>query len=196
MFGLPSLLQNLSDTQVTGLLTVLDSAGSTAATIRLEAGMIVNAKAGRLIGESAVYQMLEKPIPGRFIFVDSEDDTGINMERGVATPVQPILFEGIRRYDEFMRAVALAPDDACFRASDRKPTKAADEPDMELLKGVWFKAAKGANPAQCEAEYPVDSFRIRRLYEHWIGEGSLVPADTPSTGRPSQPTGPSPPQSR
>ena len=104
------------------------------------------------------------------------------MEKGNPTPVQPLLFEGIRRYDEFMRAVALAPDDASFRASDRKPTKAADEPDVELLKGVWFKAAKGATPLQCEAEFHVDSYRVRRLYEHWIGEGSLVPADTSAAG--------------
>ncbi len=194
LFGLPSLLQNLSDTQVTGVLTVLDSAGSTAATIRLEGGMILSARTGSLIGEQAVYQMLEKPIPGRFIFVDSDEDTGVNMEKGSPTPVQPLLFEGIRRYDEFMRAVALAPDDASFRASDRKPTKAAEEPDMELLKGVWFKAAKGATPLQCEAEYHVDSYRIRRLYEHWIGEGSLVPIDTASAGaaRPEESTSPNP----
>jgi len=188
LFGLPSLLQNLSDTQVTGMLTVLDTAGSTAATIRLEGGMILSARAGPLIGEAAVYQLLEKPIPGRFIFVDSDEDTGVNMEKGGPTPVQPILFEGIRRYDEFMRAVALAPDDVSFRASDRKPTKVADEPDMELLKGVWYKAAKGATPAQCEVEYHVDSYRIRRLYEHWIGEGSLVPVESPAGGA-SQPVG-------
>lgn len=194
LFGLPSLLQNLSDTQVTGLLTVLDAAGATAATIRLEGGMVLSARTGPLIGEAAVYQMLEKPIPGRFIFVDSDEDTGVNMERGSPAPVQPILFEGIRRYDEFMRAVALVPDDASFRASDRKPTKAADEPDMELLKGVWFKAAKGATPAQCEAEYHADSYRIRRLYEHWVGEGSLVPVETPGADAPGpeQPASPNP----
>lgn len=182
LFGLPSLLQNLSDTQVTGMLTVLDSTGGTAATIRLEGGMILNAKTGRLIGESAVYQMLEKPIPGRFIFVDSDEDTGINMEKGGPVPVQPLLFEGIRRYDEFMRAVALAPDDATFRPSDRKPTKATDEPDLELLKGVWFKAAKGATPVQCEGDYSVDSYRVRRLFEHWVGEGSLIPVESPAGG--------------
>jgi hypothetical protein len=186
LFGLPSLLQNLSDTQVTGMLTVLDSAGSTAATIRLDNGMILSARTGQLIGESAVYQMLEKPIPGRFIFVDSDEDTGINMEKGNPTPVQPLLFEGIRRYDEFMRAVALAPDDASFQPSDRKPTKAADEPDVELLKGVWFKAAKGATPLQCESEHHVDSYRIRRLFEHWVGEGSLVPVDSSGAAAPTQ----------
>jgi hypothetical protein len=184
LFGLPSLLQNLSDTQVTGVLTVLDAAGNTAATIRLDDGMVLSARTDRLEGEAAVYQMLEKPVLGRFIFVDSDEESEINMEKGAPKAVQPILFEGIRRYDEFMRAASLAPDDSQFKATDQKPTKVTDEPSMDLLKGVWFKAAKGATPAQCEAEFPVDCYRIRRMFEHWLGEGSLVTIE-PGGGAPA-----------
>jgi hypothetical protein len=188
LFGLPSLLQNLSDTQVTGVLTVLDATGRSAASIRLDGGLILNARTGNLQGETAVYQMLEQPIQGRFIFVDDEDESTINMEKGSPKQVQPILFEGIRRYDEFMRAATLASDDAQFKPTDRKPTKVPDESDGELLKTVWFKAAKGATPAQCEQEFAVDCYRIRRLFEHWIGEGALAPVEPagPAKAPPSE----------
>jgi hypothetical protein len=173
LFGLPSLLQNLSDSNLSGALTVLDAVGQTAATIQLDSGMIRRAQVGHLHGDSAIYQMLERPILGRFVFVESENDSDINMEKGEAKPIQPLLFEGIRRYDEFMRAVALAPDDARFNATEHKPTKAPDEPNMDLLKSVWYKAVEGSTPVECEAEFPVDAYRIRRLFEHWITEGAL-----------------------
>jgi hypothetical protein len=189
LFGLPSLLQNLSDSQVTGVLTVLDGSGNTAATMRLDSGLIQSARSGQLLGEPAVYQMLERPITGRFVFVDSDDESAINMDKGAPKQIQPLLFEGIRRYDEFMRAAALAPDDARFRATDRKPTKAPEEPNADLLKSVWYKAADGASPVECEAEFPVDSYRIRRLYEYWISEGSLAlqSEKTPPSAEPQGP---------
>jgi hypothetical protein len=174
LFGLPSLLQNLSDSQLTGVLTVLDAVGNTAASIQLESGLIRRAETGHLHGDSACYQLLEKPILGRFVFVESEPESDINMEKGAAKQIQPLLFEGIRRYDEFMRAVSLAPDTARFKATDRKPTKVPDEPNMDLLKSVWYKAAEGATPEECEVEFPVDSFRVRRLFEHWVTEGALA----------------------
>jgi len=177
LFGLPGLLQNMSDSQLTGVLTVTGQDGVTAATIRFDGGMIRSARTGVLVGEAALYQMLERPILGRFVFTDSEDESAVNMEKGAPKAVQPILFEGIRRYDELMRAVALAGDDARFRPTERKPTKVADEPNLDLIQSVWLKAAEGATPAECEAEFPVDSYRVRRLFEHWITEGSLTPRE-------------------
>jgi len=174
LFGLPSLLQNLSDSQLTGVLSLIDDDGRTAAAMRLDGGLIRSARLGQLTGESAVYQLLERPVTGRFVFVDSDEESVVNMERGNPMPIQPLLFEGIRRYDEFTRAVSLAPDDSKFRATEKKPTKVADEPDIELVKGVWVKAAGGTTPNECEGEFPVDAYRVRRLYEHWLSEGSLT----------------------
>jgi hypothetical protein len=81
----------------------------------------------------------------------------------------------MRRYDEFVRAAALVPDDACYRATDRKPTNVPDGGDPQLARQVWQRASVGAPPSACEAALAVDAFQIRRLYEHWVAEGSLVP---------------------
>jgi hypothetical protein len=177
LFGLPSLLQNLSDSQLSGTLTVLDTSGQTAANVVLKAGYMMSAEVGPLTGEMAIYQLMEKPVRGRFIFVrDDSQEPGDTSLPG-AKPVAPMLFEGIRRYDEFMRAASLAPDDASFQATGQRPTNVDDEPNTDLVKNVWHKAIKGATPAALEGEMPVDSYRVRRLFEHWLSEGSIAVRD-------------------
>ena len=84
--------------------------------------------------------------------------------------------EGMRRYDEFNRALALVPDDARFKAV-KKPTDVKEDADPKLAKAVWDKASRGTPPSQLEPELGVDSYRVRRLYEHWVTEGSLAPVD-------------------
>jgi len=177
LFGLPSLLQNLSDSQLTGMLTVLDGDGRTAASVMLDTGFMASAEAGSLRGETAIYQLLEKPVRGRFVFIKQESSGRADAKAGGAKPVAPLLFEGIRRYDEFMRAAALAPDTARFRSTGKRPTNVADEPNTDLVKNIWRRALEGATPEVLERELPVDSYRVRRLFEHWLGEGSLEMQD-------------------
>ncbi len=188
LFGLPSLLQNLSDSQLSGTLNVLDSGGQIAATVKLAAGYMVSAEVGPLSGESGIYQLLERPVTGRFIFVREESTEHADGSVPGAKPVAPMLFEGIRRYDEFMRAASLVPDDVSLTTTDQKPTSLDDEPNTDLVKDVWQRAARGETPNAVEAEVPVDSFRVRRLFEHWVTEGSLAPRDE-RTGEPQPPAG-------
>jgi len=173
LFGLPSLLQNLSDSQLTGILTVLDVGGRVAASVALNTGFLTSAEAGNLRGEMAIYELLEKPLRGRFVFVKQESASGPDPTVPGGKPVAPMLFEGIRRYDEFMRAAALAPDTARFRSTGKRPTNVADESNTDLVKNIWKRALEGATPEVLERELPVDSYRVRRLFEHWLGEGSL-----------------------
>jgi len=177
LFGLPSLLQNLSDSQLSGTLNVLDSSGQIVATVKLAAGYMVSADVGPLSGESGIYQLLERPVTGRFIFVREESTEHADGSLPGAKPVAPMLFEGIRRYDEFMRAASLVPDSARFTTTGQKPTNVDDEPNTDLVKDVWQRAVRGETPNSVEAATPVDSYRVRRLFEHWVTEGSLALRD-------------------
>jgi hypothetical protein len=174
LFGLPNLLQNLSDSQLSGTLTVLDRDGRTAASVMLAGGMMTSAEAGALQGEMVVFQLLEKPGSGRFVFVKIEGEEATAAAAAGAKPIAPLLFEGIRRYDELMRAAALAPDDAQFTTTGQRPTNVEDEPNTEMVKTVWQRALKGETPNQIEGDLPVDCYRVRRLFEHWLTEGSLA----------------------
>jgi hypothetical protein len=177
IFGLPNLLQNLADTGVTGNLSVLDAAGNTTATINLEQGNMIAAEAGKLRNEIAVYQLLERPAHGRFLFINKEGTPEGQPLAENAQSVMSLLLEGMRRYDEFTRAANLVPDDAQFKPGSKKPSDVKEDPDPKLAKAVWGEAAHGVAPAVCEATVPFDAYRVRRLYEHWVTEGSLVPKE-------------------
>jgi len=180
LFGLPNVLQNLSDTRVTGAVKIFDSDGGEMAEVRLAEGNLISAKVGELKDDTAVYQLLERPVEGRFVFVNEENLGGDHSPPESSMAMMSLLLEGIRRYDEFNRALALIPDDARFKSTGKKPSDVKEDRDSKLAKVVWGQAARGVPPSVCESEIQIDSFRIRRLYEHWVTEGALVPADTPA----------------
>ena len=69
-----------------------------------------------------------------------------------------LLMEGMRRFDEFNRALSLVPDDAQFKPTGKKATDVKEDGDPKLAKEVWGRAARGATPAAVESEIAIDSF--------------------------------------
>ena len=180
LFGLPNLLQNLADNRVSGTLKIVGADGAQAASFGFAGGAISSAVFGHLSEDVAVYQMLERPVEGRFRFAAA---SGAEQEPGTAANarnVMGLLMEGMRRFDEFNRACALVADDAVYKPTGKKATDVKEDGDPKLAKEVWGRAARGAPTAEVERELPIDAFRVRRLYEHWVTEGSLAPNDTTS----------------
>jgi hypothetical protein len=177
LFGLPGLIQNLADSHLSGTLTLHDSTGQALATIEFQSGMIWRASTGSLSGQSAVFQLIERPVEAKFLFTERKASDLPPETTAALLPVMPLILESMRRFDEFERAAALVPDAASYTRTNRQPTAPAEETDADLLAQVWGSAARGMPPNQVEGEFAVDAFRIRRLYEHWVSEGSLVLAD-------------------
>jgi hypothetical protein len=173
LFGLPNLLQNLADSGVEGVLTVIDDHGSSTASITLCDGAMVEAAGGGLENDAAVYQLLERPTPGRFIFVNQTVDVPGGSGSPSGTTMINLLMEGMRRYDELNRAAAVIPEEASFGATGQQPTGLADETDANFVNDVWLRAAKGATPIEIENSSGADAYRVFRLFEHWVNEGSL-----------------------
>jgi hypothetical protein len=190
LFGLPNVLQNLSDTKVTGAVKIFSSDGGEMAEIRLADGNLISAVLGKLKNDIAVYQLLERPVEGRFVFVN-EDYLGEDpLPPPSSMAMMSLLLEGMRRYDEFNRALALIPDEARFKSTGKKPSDVKEDSDPKLAKAVWGHAARGVPPSACEKEINLDSFRVRRLYEHWVTEGALAPADEAPAAPAAPPTAP------
>jgi hypothetical protein len=174
LFGLPTLLQNLSQSTASGILTITDPIGEEVATVVLENGKFRDCRSGQLTGEVALFQLIERPTPASFSFVrrsGAPEGAGSEPSRDLV----PLFFEGTRRYDEFQQACMLVPDYACLRATATKPTRAPDEDDVALTRMVWQRAYSGAPALECEKDLPVDSYRVRRMLAHWIEEGALEP---------------------
>ncbi len=175
LFGLPNLLQNLADSQIGGVLRVYDRGGEISTEIWLEEGRVLGARGERLSGEVAILELLEDPAPGRFELAHSDGKIPHEARTREQLSIQSILFEGIRRYDEFKRAASVVPDEARYQPAGGQPTLPEGETDAELFKEVWRLASAGSSPVECEQQLPVDRYRIRCLFEHWQAEGVIVP---------------------
>jgi len=172
-FGLPSLLQSLTDQQATGIVTLSSKQGQTAGKLLFVEGKFADAQASQLRGVDALYQMLERPIVGHFAFIPQP---AANV-KGKTDPIDvlPLLLEGIRRHDELKQAVALVPDHLCLKPATARPTPDPSESDPAILREVWVKASGGAPIGEWEPQIATDAYRVRRLLAHWVEEGALQP---------------------
>jgi hypothetical protein len=173
VFGLPTLLQTLEQTQATGLLTLRDGRALEIGRVAFEGGKVRGAAFETLRGTDAVHQLLERPAAATFGFARAASLRPEDVNFDTPQPVMGLLLEGMRRYDELQRSAALIPDGARLRSTGSKPTRLPQEDDPKLLSAVWTKASQGATAAECEAVAATDAFRVRRLLVHWVEEGSL-----------------------
>lgn len=171
LFGLPNLLQTLGQSQFSGVLTIMDSQKRPAATLLVEKGVYRGGQCGTVKGTEAVYQLLERPFPGTFAFV-TRSDAGAQWHLGPEQDVLPLILEGVRRYDEFNRAAAVAPDHLRLKPSGKPHSALADE-DPAFAAALWQQVSTQRSVQECEAAMAVDSYRVRRVVAHWIEEGSL-----------------------
>jgi len=166
------VLQSLAESGVSGSMTLRSPKGDAFGTIILRSGKLKSCQTGRLVGEEAFYQLLERPVPGSFLFARQPD--GVPDEAaGSLREILPLTLEGMRRFDELQQAVALVPDDVALKPTNIKPTPHPSEKDGILVNDLWTRVSRSATARQCEAEVRADSYRIRRLLAHWVVSGAL-----------------------
>lgn len=179
LFGLPNLFQSLSESRLSGTLTLSEEEGRGFATLVFDEGRVQRCENGVLRGATAFYQLFEKPIPGSFLFRAAgadRDTAGKGIQPGADEApfeVLPAVLEALRRYDELQQARTLVPDDAPIKPAGGKPTRPDEEEDAGFLRTLWAKVSAGATAVECEATMPEDSYRIRRMLAHWVEEGAL-----------------------
>jgi hypothetical protein len=175
LFGLPALLQSLAESGTSGVATLRSPKGDAFGTIVLRGGKLKSCQTGKLVGEEAYFQLLERPLPGSFLF-SRQPDGAPDDATGTLRDVLPLTLEGMRRFDELQQATALVPDDLALKPTNVKPTPLAGEKDGILVNDLWTRVSRSATPRQCEAEIKADSYRIRRLLAHWMVTGALAAA--------------------
>jgi hypothetical protein len=170
LFGLPNLLQNLSELGKTGMLNLLDEKGRPVASLRLEDGAIRGAQCGARRGREALYQLIERPFTATFAFVRGRKPEGAE---GATLPVTELLVEGVRRHGELQRALTLIPEDAALEATGQSPSSVPDEPDYDFVVKLWQKVCDGTTPREVEETLALDSYRVYHCLTHWLTEGAL-----------------------
>ncbi len=105
---------NLEDFEVTDIFQLIQL-GQKAGCLRIQtlnavgviyfkAGMVTHARAGHLVGEMAIQEILRWS-KGKFVFVPNEETT----ENTVGKPIQFIILEAARRIDEWQRIEKVIP---------------------------------------------------------------------------------------
>ena len=173
VFGLPTLMQSMADSELSGRLVITDENGSDRAIMLFAAGKIQSCEVGRLRGVDAVCQLFERPRPATFSFRKARPKQASPREEEPLSVMATIL-EAMRRHDEFNKDRALVPDGMSLMPGKAKPAVPEGEKDEELLRTVWSLAAKGTAPESCEGSVDGDAYRVRRLYAHWLECGALV----------------------
>ena len=173
LFGMPNLLQNLAQSEVSGVLTLTDRSGEASGILAFESGKLAHCRAGVLRGRDAVYQLFENPAPGTFSFINRRDGGSPPPDPASLLEIVPLIFEGSRRYDELRQARALVPEGTPLVAGPVPPTAPEVERDRTIVQGIFAKVIAGTPPVQCETDFFVDSYRVYRLLAHWLEEGSL-----------------------
>jgi len=143
--------------------------GAVFGSIGFEKGNCTFGQAGSLSGESAVYQLLERPRSGTFQFTRSSK----KKSDAEAHEVLSLILEGIRRFDELRESEALLPDYTRLTAKSNQPAQLPDEKDGLLFRELWNAVRNGATPPECEAAVQADAYRVRRLLVHWMEAGCI-----------------------
>ena len=171
VFGLPSLLQSLADSSASGTLTLREPKGGAAfAMLTMRDGKLEEIHRGKLHGDEAFYQLLERPSPGQFAFVKGAPPAKAGV---TARQILPLTLEAMRRYDEFQEAAAVLPDTAELEPTGEKATAHPGEKDGSFLQALWERASQGGTPKDIEDAVAWDSYRIRRVLVHWVEQGAL-----------------------
>ena len=177
VFGLPNVIQSLSHSEASGTLIIEAKQSNRRAAVRLQHGRFVDAKAGKLRGVEAFYLLMELPLLSSFRFVAD------NGQKTAKSPqeLKTLLFEGMRRRDEFERLRLLVHDEALFKAPDVAPTLPPGEPESALSRRLWGLLKESPRkPAQLEALGLADPYRLRKLLAFWLDSGQLRAVESTS----------------
>lgn len=174
LFGLPSLIQNLSDSALTGTLTLKGPDDEVFAILIFNQGNLQFCRNGILTAESAFYQLFEKPRKGTFEF-SKNIQAGVHPESDLPG-VLPMMLEAMRRYDELQNSRGVVPDDLRLKAKETRPLPLPEEKDGLLFRNLWNAVQRGTTPLECETIIEADAYRIRRLLAHWMELGIIESA--------------------
>jgi hypothetical protein len=171
----------LAQSELSGILTLRDARGATVAVIELRKGALTYCATGRLQGETAFYQLLERQAATSFALEGGEAPAREGGGAMAPREIIGMLIEGMRRLDEYERARALVPDPAVLVPTGTRPSSLPGETDGAFVRDLWGLVKSGATAAACEETLAADGYRVRTLLAHWLTGGAveLSPLDAP-----------------
>jgi CRP-like cAMP-binding protein len=159
-FDLPTIIQTLSNSSLTGTLTITDTSGRPFAMLYLETGYVLYAKLGHLRGKQAFYQLFQSTEQDGFSFKGGLPPKDFDKERQIAMSPMALLLESSRLQDELKELKHRYPDP--YRVFQPKSEVLAwdYEKTQALAEEVWVHLKLGQSIAQMASEIPTCEHHI------------------------------------
>jgi hypothetical protein len=167
LFGLRNLIQTLSTSDSSGELVLFDAGSTRRGAIAFSKGKLARAEAGKLSDEVALYALMGAPIPRNVRLPAGHRRARSRHREDVSTRCRSS-WKARARHDEYQRARAFAVDGVRYEPAGVPAVRPGTRATGNLPAASGTKAAAGTPANICEAETPVDPFRVRRLYAHWV----------------------------
>ena len=162
-FDLPTIIQTLANSRLTGTLTIRDHSGRVFAMLYFGAGRTLYAKLGHLKDKDAFYQLFQSPRQDAFSFKGGPPPGEFDEDAEIATNTMSLLLESTRQQDELKVLKTHYPNpDRVFQPRSETLTW-NDEATQALAEEIWVRLQRGETIAQMVPEIPVCEYLIYKL---------------------------------
>lgn len=169
-FDPSTLIQTLTHSDRTGLLTIVGRDDATMAQVYIEEGEVRAARLGHLKGAEAFYQIFQSFNGKAFTFKVGEFDEMKKQER-IPHRTMALLVEANRLQDELNRLKAHIPDPNRVFRPKVQDLSWRDEATAPLAKKIWALMGEGKPLADIFEKIPASHYAVYRIVSQMLDQG-------------------------
>jgi len=173
-FDLPTVIQTLSNSNLTGTLTITDASGRVFAMLYLETGYVLYAKLGHLRGKQAFYQLFQSTEQDGFSFKGGLPPKEFEGEPQIAMSPMALLLESARLHDELEDLRTRYPDPYQVFQPKSDTLTWDHEETQTLAEEIWVHLKLGQPIAQMTVEIPVCEHHIYNVLSVMDAQGLVA----------------------
>ena len=162
-FDLPTIIQTLANSSLTGTLTITDKPGRVFATLYFEGGRLLYGKSGRLKGKDAFYQLLQSPTRDAFSFKGGHPPEEFDDDSKITMAPMALLLESTRQQDELKALKQRYPDRNRIFQPNSEAFTWDDTQNQALAEEIWVHLKLGESIAQLVSQIPTCEYRIYKV---------------------------------
>ena len=173
-FDLPTIIQTLANSSMTGTLTVTEKSGKSFAMLYFETGQLLHARLGHLKGKEAFFQLFQSPRQDAFTFRGGPPPIELGENAEIAMAPMGLLLESARQQDELKDLKARYPNPRHVFQPKSKGLAWDDNATMGLAKEIWGRLQRGQTIAQMVAAIPTCEYVIYKMISEMHAKGLVA----------------------
>jgi CRP-like cAMP-binding protein len=173
-FDLPTIVQTLANSSLTGILTVTDTSGRVLAMLYFQDGRILYAKSGHLKGKQAFYQLFQSARQDSFTFKGGLPPKEFDGNAQIAMTPLGLLLDSVRYQDELDELKTRYPNPHRVFQPQSEALTWDDEETQTLAKEIWVHLKLGESIAEMVSKIPTCEHHIYKVLSVMDVEGLVA----------------------